>query len=658
MLQLEIEYKNGETKTIVSDTSWKLTTKGPIVTNSEFDGEEYNANFELNGWSSNGYDDSKWMNVRKVDAPLGKLIAQKNPNITTMEEIIPIAIKMVNGKYILDMGQNMVGWLAVKLNGQKDKPVKMRFAESLQKDGSLYMANLRGAEVTNIYTPSKNSEFSWCPTFTYQGFRYAEISGIDYMPEVKDFKGMVNYDEMKTIGSFESSDKLINLIYKNACWGIKGNYRSFPTDCPQRDERMPWLGDRATGCFGESFIFDNGLLYEKWAQDIEDSQNENGSLPDIAPNYWPFYSNNITWPSAFIHTTNMLYEQRGDTLPIVKHYSSMKKWLDYMKTSFMNNYLLEKDVYGDWCMPPERMDLIHSQDPNRKTDGTLLATSFYYRLLELMAKFAQISGHQEDATAFTDLASNVKKAYNEKFLEKGKGAYGNNTVTANLSSLMQGLVPAEYQTKVFKNITDKTEGEFNSHVGVGLIGIQFLMRGLTANGRGDLAYKIATNKTYPSWGYMIENNATTIWELWNGNTADPAMNSGNHVMLLGDLLTWYYESLGGIQTDKVEVGFKKIILKSIFPKGLDFVKSSHESPYGLIKSEWEKEGENLAWKVLVPPNTSAVIYLPVNYFSSITNKGRKIKDQENIKLISEQNGVVILNISSGEYAFKIVNANF
>jgi len=654
LMQLEVMNMNGKKTTIGSDTTWKLSTQGPIIANSEYDGEEYNANLELHGWNKNGYNDTTWNKARIVDAPLGKLVAQNNPNIMTMEEVKPVSIKEVNGKYILDMGQNMVGWLAVKLNGKKDKPVKMRFAETIQKDGSLYVANLRGAKVTNIYTPSKNGEFSWCPTFTYQGFRYVEISGISYKPNLNDFVGKVNYDEMKTIGSFETSNELINQIYKNACWGIKGNYRSFPTDCPQRDERMPWLGDRATGCLGESFIFDNSLLYEKWVQDIEDSQRENGSLSDVAPNYWQFYSDNITWPAVFIHAANMLYEQRGDTLPIVQHYPAMKKWLDYMKTSYMKDYLMTRDVYGDWCIPPERLDLIHSQDPNRKTDGTLLATSFYYRLLELMSKFAQISGHQEDETAFKSLAENVKKAYNDKFLDKEKGQYGNNTVTANLVSLMQGLVPEEYQNIVIKNIVDKTEGEFSSHVGVGLIGIQFLMRGLTVHGRGDLSYKIATNKTYPGWGYMIENGATTIWELWNGNTADPAMNSGNHTMLLGDLLAWYYENLAGIKTDKEEVGFKKIIMSPIFPEGLNHVKATTQSPYGKISSEWTKNKNGLLWEIEIPANTSALVCIPAASLEHVSVDDHKIKNIEGLTIVGDKDGVVTLQVASGKYRFKSI----
>jgi len=654
LLQLEIEYVNGEKKTIISDSSWKINTNGPIVANNEFDGEEYDANLELTDWTNTNYDDSGWRKAQLVEAPAGKLVAQMNPNLATMRLLKPISVKEISkGKYVVDMGQNMVGWLAVKLKGVKNRTVKLRYAETIQPDGNLYMANLRGALTTDSYTPSEDGVFSYEPRFAYHGFRYVEITGIDELPAMSDIAGKVNYDQMADIGSFETSDSTINQIYRNACWGIMGNYRSFPTDCPQRDERMGWLGDRATGCVGESYIFDNQLLYAKWAQDISDSQKENGSLPDVAPAYWQFYTDNITWPAAYIHVLNMLYEQFGDTQPIHKHYASMKKWVKYMQANYMTNYIITKDQYGDWCMPPESLDIIWSKDPARITDGQILATSFYYRILNIMSNYATLTGHTADKHDFLELAAKVKTAYNTAFFQQEKAQYGNNTVTANLISLMQGLVPEGYEQKVFDNLSGRIEGEFNSHVSVGLIGIQFLMRGLTAYNRPDLAYKIATNRSYPGWGYMIDNGATTIWELWNGNTADPAMNSGNHVMLLGDLISWYYESLGGIKTDKSEVGFKKSIIKPLFPAGLNYVTVSHQSPYGLIKSEWKRESKGLTWKVMIPANTTAIVYLPDNSFSFSTNKGKALKHFSGIRFNKDDEGVEQLELGSGEYQFDI-----
>lgn len=269
MAQLNIEYDNGETVSVVSDDSWKATNHGPITANNEFDGEHYDARLELGKWTESGYDDSGWQLAERMEAPKGKLVAQLSPSLKVMEEIKPISVKSVgDGRYIVDMGQNMVGIQQVKLRGKKDKPITMRFAEVLKDNGTeLYLDNLRSALVTDIYTPAADGEFVWEPLFVYHGFRFMEISGLDYEPAADDFTGKVVYDEMATNGTFETSEELINRLHKNAYWGIRGNYRGMPTDCPQRDERLGWLGDRTTGAYGESFIFGNALMYKKWLVD-------------------------------------------------------------------------------------------------------------------------------------------------------------------------------------------------------------------------------------------------------------------------------------------------------------------------------------------------------------------------------------------------------
>lgn len=654
LAQLEITYKDGKQEIITSDNSWKLTTNGPIIANNEFDGEEYDARLEMKGWNKNGFDDKEWIEAQIVGAPQGTLTAQTNPNIKTMETITPAAINKLNDStLILDMGQNMVGWLAVSLKGVKEKPIRLRFAETLQPDGSLYMANLRGALVTDIYTPAQDGMFSWEPKFTYHGFRFVEITGLDYVPELKEFKGKVNYDEMETAGSFACSDSTLNQIYHNAYWGIRGNYRGMPTDCPQRDERMGWLGDRAMGSFGESYMFRPTLLYEKWLRDIQDSQLPSGQIPDVSPTYWPFYSENVTWPAAYPCIVDMLYNQYGDVNAVKEHYASLKKWMEYIRDTHMTDYIIVKDVYGDWCMPPESPELIHSMDPTRVTDGRLLGTSFYYRLLNMMAKFAAVSGHNEDIPAYNELAQKVKEAYNKMFLNAETGQYANNTVTANLVSLMQGLVPDSLQAKVFANVVEKTKNEFNSHVSTGLIGIQFLMRGLTRNGEKELAYTIATNRSYPSWGYMIDKGATTIWELWNGDTANPAMNSGNHVMLLGDLMSWYFEDLAGIKSDSQQVGFKKIIMEPCFPENLDWVDASTETLYGKVASHWQKTAEGLKWEVEIPANTTALIRIPATSADAVTENGQPLLQNPAIKAVQTADTFVSAEVGSGKYSFNV-----
>ena len=654
LAQLEIEYENGERQVVVTDTTWRLTTDGPIVANNEFDGEEYDASKELGKWSEAGYDDSAWMNARSVGAPEGALHAQRNPNIRVMEEIDPVAISQLNDStYILDMGQNMVGWLNVTLKGEKGEPVRLRFAETLKPDGSLYMDNLRGAKVTDVYIPAGDDVFSWEPRFTYHGFRFVEITGLKYKPELKSFVGKVVYDDMKTIGRFETSDPTINQVFKNAYWGIRGNYRSMPTDCPQRDERMGWLGDRAMECIGESFMFRQALLYEKWARDIRDSQLPDGMIPDLSPTYWPFYSENVTYPAAYLCVVDMLYNQYGDEKAVREHYPAMKKWIDYANERLVENDIVVKDVYGDWCMPPESPELIHSQDPARVTDGRLVGTSFFYRLLNMMARFAAVAGHEEDIPAYLEQAARVKDAYNRMFLNPETGQYANNTVSAGLLSLVQGLVPDTLKQKVFDELVRRTEVDFDSHVSTGMIGMQFMMRGLSRYGRPDLALTLATNRTYPSWGYMIDRGATTIWELWNGDTADPAMNSGNHLMQLGDLIAWDWENLAGIQADPAAPGFKHILMKPDFPQGLEWVDASYESMYGTIGSHWKRTGGGLSWSVEIPANTTATLRVPASDVSQVEADGKPLAENPALTDVRASDGFVTFEAGSGSYRFLV-----
>ena len=628
ILQLEVTYKDGHKDMIVSDESWRITNRGPIRTANEYDGETYDENYELGEWNQAGYDDALWFQAEVVEAPEGQLSAQPNPNITVMEKLKPIALFQKGDRWMLDMGQNMVGFIDMKIHDQQPKDtITLRFAELLSPDSLLYTANLRGAACTDRFVNGKlrteNGKIKWHPMFVYHGFRYVEISGLREKPSLDDFEGWVIYDEMSTTGSFECSNEVINAVYHNAYWGIRGNYRSMPTDCPQRDERMGWTGDRTTGNYGESYIFDNHQLYAKWLSDAEDSQWDNGSLPNVIPPYWRGYTDNLTWPGAVITATDMLYTRFGDAEPIRQHYDAWKHWLFHMKERYMKeDGIIHRDTYGDWCMPPESLELIHSNDPKRITDSPLLSTPFYCYLCGKMVKFAEVMELPDDVAFFNEEIANAATAFNQKYFNYTDCHYGNNTVTANILPLWFGMAPKDLEEQVFASIVDKTENECSGHVSTGVVGIQQLMRCLTEFGRGDLALKIASNDTYPSWGYMVRNGATTIWELWNGNTADPSMNSGNHVMLLGDLILWEYEYLGGIRA--LEPGYSKIQLKPYPIKGLDYVKCAFESVSGRIESHWRRENHRFEWDFTLPANTTAEVWLPTTngYETKIYGSGK------------------------------------
>ncbi|WP_167437818.1 alpha-L-rhamnosidase [Pedobacter miscanthi] len=650
LMNINIVYTDGTTANIDTDDSWKGTADGPIRANNEYDGEEYDATKEATGWNKIGFDDSKWTKAEFVQEPTGTIEAQMNENMRVMNTLKPVSIsKLAGGRFILDMGQNMVGWLQIKVKGAKGKQVKLRFAESLQENGELFTANLRNAKCTDLYTLKGGETETWEPTFTYQGFRYVELSGYGYEPTVNDFVGKMIYDNMKTVGTFETSDALTNQIFKNAWWGIAGSYKGIPVDCPQRNERMPWLGDRGAVAYGENFVFDNGRFYAKWLQDIRNSQKEDGTIPDVAPAFWRYYSDNMTWPGAMLLVTEMLYKQTGDITAVRDNYPAMKKWLAYMQDRYMVDYILTKDSYGDWCMPPVTIESGRGKSADKKYPSALIATAYYYHFTQLMIQFGKAIDNEEDVKTYEILGDKIKDAFNQKYYND-KGYYAENVLTDNIIPLYFGMVPQNKIETVFKNITNTVEITNKGHLSNGLVGIQWLMRCLNDYGRPDLAYTVATQKTYPGWGYMVENGATTIWELWNGNTADPKMNSQNHVMMLGDLLIWYYENLAGIKSESA--AFKKIVMKPEMITGLNSVNANYNSVYGMIKSNYTKTGNQFKWNISIPANTSALVYVPANNKNEISEKIKSIKD---LKFIKMEHNRAVYEIGSGDYAFVVEN---
>ena len=623
-----ITYEDGKQQKVSTGTHWKLTADGPMRSNNEYDGELYDARKELGRWMEAGYDDTGWQSAERVAIPLGTLRGSMTQGMKVLKNVQPVRVTKHDGGVVVDMGQNMAGWLSVRMRDiHAGDTVYIRFAEKLNDDGSLYVANLRHAESTDRYVAHGNEQGEWWhPHFSYHGFRYAEIRGMGDALTVADFEGQVISDDMAQTGWFECADTILNKVYRNAVWGVLGNYKGMPVDCPQRDERQPWLGDRTRGCFGEAFLFDNNTLYAKWTRDICEAQREDGCIPDVAPAFWNYYSDDVTWPAALPFSMEMLHRQYGDDKPLRKWYGNVKLWLNHLKYQYGRDGLMPRDKYGDWCVPPEDLTLVHAKDPSRQTNGTLIATAYYYRLNLLMAKFARLQSLEDDVKHFEAEAERTKQAFNDKFLIINKGTstvpghllypdsicYLGNTVTANLLPLAFGMIDDDYvKGEVEKNIIRNIITKNGGHVSCGVIGISWLMNGLSDMGRGDIAWLLATNKSYPSWGYMAEHGATTIWELWNGDTANPSMNSCNHVMLLGDLLTWLYERVIGIAADGKRPGFKHIIMRPDFNVDeINFINGAYESIYGTIRSKWKKVNGKLHWDITIPANTTATITLP------------------------------------------------
>ena len=619
-----VEYIDGSTQRLqTDDKGWKITADGPIRANNEYDGEEYDARMEITGWSEVGFDDSSWLKAERTDIPQAYLRAQMTPGMRVLQQITPQSLK----GNIIDIGQNIAGWLKVKVRGQKGDTIRMVYAEKLNADGTLYRDNFRNARSMDIYVcngdEGKDGRW-WSPTFVYHGFKYIEVIGLKNASK-DDFVAEVVADEMPTTGHFECSDTILNKVVRNAWWGILDNYKGMPLDCPQRDERQPWLGDRTMGSLGESFLFDNERLYTKWMRDICEAQRTDGCIPDVAPAFWNYYSDDVAWAAALPFSCDMLWRQYGNREAIDRSYPYIKKWVQHIIEAYNRDGIIHCGKYADWCVPPEKLELIHSQDPARKTDVTLISTAYIIRTLQLMEQW----GCETDL--WRPIREQMTDAFNKTFLTIKRGTsprpghvlypdsvyYGNNTVTANILPLAIGIVPDDCKDDVIKNVVENICVKNKNHVSCGVIGISWLLRGLSDNGFSDVAYRLATTKTYPSWGYMTENGATTIWELWNGDKANPSMNSGNHVMLLGDLLTWCYQYLGGIRsvgccgtaTDKT--AYKHIVLKPAFEiQDCEWANVSYDSPYGTIKSHWRKTLQHLEWDVTIPCNTTAYVYLP------------------------------------------------
>ena len=642
-INVVVEYSDGTTQNFTTDEKWKLTAQGPIRANNEYDGEEYDARHDLGAWATVGYDDSAWMKAERTDIPRGELIGQPAPNMHVVTTMKPVAMTpLPDGRRILDFGQNMAGWIAMNVRGNAGDTIRIKFAEKLNADGTLYLDNFRDALSEDIYVCNgKENGTPWHPVFVTHGFRYAMITGNE-KAGLEDYEAQVVSDAMDVTGSITTSNSVLNAVYRNAYWGILSNYKGMPVDCPQRNERQPWLGDRTMGAAGEAFLFGNERLYAKWMRDICETQRTDGVFSDVAPAFWRYYNDDVTWPSALPFICDMLYRHYGNSEPIVSSYPYIRKWLNHVITEYMEDYIITKDTYGDWCVPPEDLKLIHSKDPARQTDGKLISTAYTIRNLRLMQKFAEMQGKLTDKEEYAELEKKMTEAFNKAFLTIRRGTsqqpghilypdsvfYGNNSATSNLLPLALGIVPDDCREEVIKNLVTDIIGKNGDHVSCGVIGISWLMRTLSDVGRADLAYRLASQKTYPSWGYMLEQGATTIWELWNGDKANPRMNSGNHVMLLGDLLIWYYENLAGIKNAPGSVAFKKLLMKPEFGiQDLDSVDATYETPYGMVASRWKKTLESVEWTVTIPANSSAELCLPDGTVKTVGSGTHTVKSR-------------------------------
>ena len=642
LAQLRVTYSDGSTEIISTDGSWKAST-GPIIKSDIYNGEVYDATKELTGWSGPDYDDSAWQAVKTAEISKEILIAPEGPPVKVINELDPLTIQKVGEEWMVDMGQNMVGWIRIKASGNSGDVLTLKHAEVLDKEGNMYYENLRAAECTNTFILKGGGEETFEPHFTFQGFRYVMISGYPGTLSSDDIRGMVIHSDMKPSGTFTCSDTLINQLQHNIVWGLKGNFLDVPTDCPQRDERLGWTGDAQVFAPTACFNVDAATFYTKWLRDLAADQDEDGSIPHVVPNILG-HGGATGWADAGIMIPWAMYLDYGDVSVLENQYESMKQWIGYMEKRAGDDLIWEGDPhFGDWLsFASTRSDYMGAY-----TLKDLIATAYYSYSSSIVAKVADILGNEKDALFYSELSEKVRVAFNEEFVTP-KGRLVAHTQTAYTLALAFDLLDEETAEKSAAFLAKDVE-QFR-HITTGFLGTPLISLTLTDIGRNDLAYMLLKRKSYPSWLYPVTMGATTIWERWDGQKPDfsfqdPGMNSFNHYAY-GAIGKWMYQVVAGIGIDENHPGYKHIIIHPRPGGGLTSAKATHQSLYGEIASGWELEGEKLTMKVEIPANTSASIHIPGDPSAIEINDSRLADSGLDYK---EMNGETVLSAGSGSY---------
>jgi alpha-L-rhamnosidase len=608
LVQLQILYTDGTTETITTDKSWKTST-GPILESDIYNGEIYDARLEMPGWDQQGFDESKWRNAVEVPHSKEILLAQRGVPVKAIEEIKPRKlIKTPKGEIVFDMGQNMVGWVRLKVQGKKGDQITLKFAEVLDKEGNFYTDNLRAAKATQVYTLKGESKEVFKPHFTFFGFRFVKLEGFRELPKLDQITGVVIHSDMKPTGNFTCSDSLINQLQSNIQWGQKGNFLDVPTDCPQRDERLGWTGDAQVFAPTAAFNFDVAPFYTKWLKDLAVDQMPDGKVPDLVPDVRNGRGGSTAWADAALIVPWTVYLAYGDKRILEEQYASMKGWVEYMVGRAGNDYLWTNDGhYGDWLA----FASTSSSYTGATTEKDLIATAYFKYSSGLLSEIAKIIGNNEDSKKYAVLSENIKKAFVTEFVTPS-GRLISPTQTAYSLALAFDLLPEGLIPKAAKYLADDVKKM--GHLTTGFVGTPLLCKTLSNQGFEDLAFMLLNRKEYPSWLYPITQGATTIWERWDGQKPDGTfqnvgMNSFNHYAY-GAIGEWLYTYVSGIKIDENNPGYKHFFLEPHPGGGLTNATAEFESMYGKIKSAWKIDGENFVYEVEIPANTSATVILP------------------------------------------------
>lgn len=650
--QVEINYTDGTCEMVSSGTSWQCA-KGPIVSSGFLLGETYDARREMPGWCTPGFDATAWRAPHLELRDGVPFCFASYPPVRAVQELTPVAINKVDDyRYVIDMGQNMVGRVRLRVRGAAGTAVTLRYGEMLYPDGLLYTENLRSARSTDLYLLRGEGEEVFEPHFTFHGFRYVEVTGLTAPPTLATITGIVIHTDAETTGQFSCSDKLVNQLYSNIVWGQRGNFLEVPTDCPQRDERLGWMGDAQVFARTACYNMDLAAFFAKWMTDVNDAQLPNGVFPLIAPDIMPksaeeavarnfnwgvSYDGMPAWGDAGVIVPWVHYCYYGDTRLLARCYPHMKAWVDYLQGRSADN-ISPADGFGDWL------------SIGADTPKDVLATAFYAHVADLTARTATVLGKNEDAAHYHGLFQSVGDAFTRTFVA-ADGSITGDTQTGYVLALYFDLLPVELRSSAAAHLLANIHAH-DDHLTCGFVGISYLQRVLTECGGTELAYTLLEQRSYPGWLYSVLQGATTIWERWDGfhhekGLQDPSMNSFNHYSL-GSVGEWLFATVAGIGLDPAHPGFAKVVIHPQPGGSLTWAEARHRSLHGLIKTRWERAAGVFTLAVTIPPNSSAIVYLPA---AEAWEGGLPLAAASGITGIAADDGQLRCELTSGSYLF-------
>jgi len=644
-VQLELDYSDGGHDTITTDESWKASAS-PILQSQVYGGETYDARREQTGWQLPAFDDSSWTQVSIAGSPAVALTSQPAEPVHVIDTLAPKSVNpLPSGAYVFDMGQNMVGWVTLKVKGPSGTKIRLRFAEIRNTDGTIYTENLRNADATDTYITKGGGEETFAPHFTFHGFRYVELSGFPGKPTLTTIQGNVlSSVSAEPSAKLTTSSDLVNHMWEIGLWGQRGNYLSIPTDCPQRDERLGWMGDAGVFWRTGSYNFDVAAFSQKFIQDVVDAQTSQGAFTNVSPNTLPFGGGGTEgtsawnegmvgapgWGDAGVIVPWTTWIQYADKSVIEKNWDAMQRWLEFIQSR--NPDFIRKNGVGpnfaDWLAP----------DPNTNKD--LLATAYWALIADQMSQMAHAIGKESDAKRYQEVVQSIRAAFQKAYI-KDDGTVGTGTQTSYVVALYTKMAPDTLEPALVDKLVKDIEAR-NWHLSTGFLGTPFLLFTLANHGHADVAYRLLLNETYPSWGYMLSKGATTWWERWNGDTGDPAMNSYNHYAF-GSVIAWVYRYSAGIDTSLSYPGFKEIIVHPHLDSRMSAARAEYESVYGKIVSDWKGTPDGpFSIHLAIPANTSAKVFVPSRPGSRVTESGKPIESKT-------EGGAAVVQLGSGTY---------